>query len=441
MTQANELTASQARAAMDRGDLRAEDLVQACLERIAMRDADVKAWCHLAAKPSLAAAKVIDRALDQASEQPGAIDKGGPLAGLPIGVKDIIDTADMPTTYGSAVYPDHRPTMDAACVALVRAAGGIALGKTVSTEFAYFQPGKTTNPHNPGHTPGGSSSGSAAAVADFMVPFAFGTQTGGSVIRPAAFCGVVGYKASHGALPLYGVKALSHDLDTLGCFCREVADIHLMRAALVGAPAFVSDPDLKMNGVPKIGLCRTYEWDQADDDCQRAILAAAKNLEAAGAEVVDITLPPSFADLVDSQKRVMAQNAARDLAFEYYQHRDRMSSHIIALIEQGQGVDFATYQNDVAATVAGRAALQGIFAQVDVLLCPSAPGEAPKGLDNTGDPIFNRLWTLLGNPCVNLPGHTGSHGLPVGVQAVGAMGQDEALLAHCRWMERRVLGS
>ncbi|MBT3333470.1 MAG: amidase [Rhodospirillaceae bacterium] len=431
MVPANELTASQARKAMVRGDLTAETLLQSCLDRISARDDVVKAWCHLAAETTLVVAKELDRG--------GRIGEKGSLAGLPVGVKDIIDTVDMPTTYGSAVYPDHRPSMDAACVALVRAAGGIALGKTVSTEFAYFQPGYTTNPHNPGHTPGGSSSGSAAAVADFMVPFAFGTQTGGSVIRPAAFCGVVGYKASYGALPLYGVKALSHDLDTLGWFCREVADIHLMRAALVGAPSIVPDAELNSAQAPKIGLCRTYEWDQADEDCQAAVLAAAKNLEAAGAEVVDVTLPPSFADLVESQKRVMAQNAARDLAFEYHQHRDRMSRHIIALIEEGQSVDFAIYQQDVAATEAGRGALHAIFDQVDVLLCPSAPGEAPKGLDGTGDPIFNRLWTLLGNPCVNLPGHIGGNGLPVGVQAVGAMGQDEALLAHCRWMEQRII--
>jgi len=413
MTPANELTASQARAAMDMGDISAGDLLAACRARIAERDGEVKAWCHLSN-----------------DDTPTG---DGPLAGVPVGIKDIIDTADMPTTYGSEVYPDHQPAMDAACVALVRAAGGMVLGKTVSTEFAYFQPGKTANPYNLEHTPGGSSSGSAAAVADCMVPFAFGTQTGGSVIRPAAFCGVVGYKASYGAMPMHGVKALGHDLDSLGWFCRELADVHLMRAALVGAPTEVAAVK------PKIGLCRTHEWDQADRDSQAAVLAAAKSLEAAGAEVIDLDLPALFGTLVAHQKIVMAQNAARDLAFEYNRHRDTMSKHIIALIEQGRGVDFATYQAAITATVAGRRALDDIFADVDVLLCPSAMGEAPKGLEaGTGDPVFNRMWTLLGSPCVNLPGHTGANGLPVGVQAVGALGQDERLLAHCAWMEQRI---
>ena len=417
MTPANELSASQARGALDRGEISAADLWAACLARIAERDGVVGAWCHIA--------------IDQV--QSG--DLAGPLAGIPVGIKDIIDTADMPTTYGSEVYPEHQPAMDAACVALVRAAGGTVLGKTVSTEFAYFQPGGTANPHNPGHTPGGSSSGSAAAVADCMVPLAFGTQTGGSVIRPAAFCGVVGYKASYGAMPLFGVKALGHDLDSLGWFCRELADVHLMRAALVGgAPTSVAAAK------PKIGLCRTHEWDQADRDSQGAVLAAAKSLEAAGAEVVDIDLPSVFATLVAHQKIVMAQNAARDLAFEYNQHRERMSRHIIALIEQGQGVDFTVYQAALTAAGEGRRQLDTVFGQVDVLLCSSAPGEAPKGLDNgTGDPVFNRMWTLLGSPCVNLPGHSGANGLPVGVQAVGALGQDEKLLSHCAWMEGRIV--
>ena len=430
MTSANELTASQARDALDQGQISAEELLAACLARISERETIVGAWCHLADDPALALAKSQDGRGGR-DGPPSAL----PLAGLPVGVKDIIDTADMPTTYGSAAYTGHRPECDAACVALVRAAGGIVLGKTVSTEFAYFQPGKTANPHNPAHSPGGSSSGSAAAVADHMVPFAFGTQTGGSVIRPAAYCGVVGYKASYGALPLYGVKALSHDLDTLGFFCREVADIHLMRAALVGATRAAAAG----GRAPKIGLCRTHEWAQADRDSQTAVLAAAKSLEAAGAEVVEIDLAPPFADLVERQKLVMAQNAARDLAFEYNQRRDRLSSHIIGLIEQGREVDFTAYQDALTAAGEGRELLDGVFGEVDVLLCPSAPGEAPKGLTATGDPVFNRMWTLLGNPCVNLPGHKGGNGLPVGVQAVGALGQDEALLAHCRWMERRIV--
>ncbi len=418
MTDANELSATQARAALDQGKLSPMELYAACRARIEAREDTVKAWCHL-------------------PETGGDLDAPlpGPLSGLPVGVKDIIDTVDMPTTYGSAAYADYQPGMDAACVALTKAAGGIVMGKTVTTEFAYFQPGKTANPHNPGHTPGGSSSGSAAAVADCMVPFAFGTQTGGSVIRPAAYCGVVGYKATRGSLPLYGVKALSHDLDTLGWFCREVADIHLMRAALVGAPVDFDGAGLK----PKVGLCRTHEWDEADADGKNAVEAAAKCLAAAGAEVVEVELPAPFGELVEQQKLVMAQNAARDLAFEYQNHLERISPHIIGLIEQGQAVEYDSYLAALAAAEQGRRKLNGIFGSVDVLLCPSAPGEAPAGLDGTGDPVFNRMWTLLGNPCINLPGHTGARGLPVGVQAVGVLGGDEKLLAHCRWMEQRIV--
>ena len=412
---------------MGRGALTASDLLAACLDRIARREDAVRAWCHLDADGARAAARVLDGRGTQDA------DPGQPLFGLPVGVKDIIETHDLPTAYGSAAYLGHQSSVDAACVAGVRAAGGMVMGKTVTTEFAYFQPGKTTNPHNPDHTPGGSSSGSAAAVADFMVPLAFGTQTGGSVIRPAAFCGVVGYKATYGALPLFGVKALSHDLDTLGMFCREVADVHLMRAALVGAPTTGDDAR------PRVGLCKTYEWDQADGDSQAAVLAAAKNLEAAGAQLVDVDLPAPFAELVARQKEVMAQNAARDLAFEYHNHRDRLGRHIIALIEQGLDVSYPVYQAALSAAALARQSLTEIFSTVDALLCPSATGQAPKRGNGTGDPVFNRMWTLLGNPCVNLPGHRGATDLPVGVQAVGAMGRDEVLLSHCRWMERRIV--
>ena len=427
MTPANERSATQARVAMERGEFSACDLLAACLDRIDTRDGWVKAWRYLDDEGAVATAKDMDR---RSAE---SLVLNGPLYGLPLGIKDIIDTADMSTTYGSAAYPSNQTTHDAACVSLVRAAGGIPLGKTVTTEFAYFEPGNTTNPHNPDHTPGGSSSGSAAAVADFMVPLAFGTQTGGSVIRPASYCGVVGYKATYGALPMYGVKALAHDLDTLGWFCREVADIDLMRAALIGAPIGVEARQ------PRIGLCRTHEWEQADPDSQAAVLNAARSLETAGAKVCDVHLPTMFADLTSWQKIVMAQNAARDLSFEYNQLRDRLSSHVVDLIEQGLSVDFKNYQAALAAATNGRFALGEIFQGVDVLLCPSAPGEAPEGLESTGDPIHNRMWTLLGNPCINLPGHLGAHGLPVGVQAVGAMGSDENLIGFCKWMERKIV--
>ena len=367
----------------------------------------------------------------------------GPLSNLSFAAKDLFDIAGHATGAGSPDWlASHGPaTATASSVTGLLAAGAHMVAKAQTDEMAFSITGQNAHYGTPvnvnaqGRIPGGSSSGSAAAVADFMVPFAFGTQTGGSVIRPATYCGVVGYKASYGALPLYGVKALSHDLDTLGWFCREVADIHLMRAALVNAPLAPETADAK----PRVGLCRTHEWYQADQDSRAAVLGAAKCLEKAGAEVVDVDLPTPIDRLLEQQKIVMAQNAARDLAFEYNHHRDLLSSHIIALIEAGMAVDFATYQAALLDAAEGRHKLQSVFREVDVLLCPSAPGEAPEGLGGTGDPVFNRVWTLLGNPCVNLPGHLGGKGLPVGVQAVGALGQDEKLLAHCHWMERRIV--
>ncbi|HZD26640.1 MAG TPA: amidase [Alphaproteobacteria bacterium] len=424
MTLPNELDATAARQAIREGRLRAMDLTEACLERIAVREPVVGAWAWL--EP-----EALRR---QAAAADARADKAGPLLGLPVGVKDIIDTADMPTAYGSAAYAGHQPAADAACVALTRRAGGLIAGKTVSTELAYFSPGKTANPRNPAHTPGGSSSGSAAAVADCMVPLAFGTQTAGSVLRPASFCGVVGYKASHMGLPLAGVKALARSLDALGVFARSVADVALMRAALAGAP---ERPE-EIAAPPRIGLCRTYEWERADDCSRRAVEASAEALARHGATVSEVELPPVFAGLVEVQQVVLAFEAARDLAYEYEARRDRLQPAIIGLIERGFALPFADYAEALAQARRARRVLEELFGAVDVLLAPSAPGEAPAGLGSTGDALFNRMWTLLGGPCVSLPGHSGPNGLPVGVQVIGPHGGDDRLLAHAAWMATRL---
>ena len=301
MPAAHQMTVTQARAALDSGELSSEALVQACLDRIDEREDDVQAWVNIDREGALAQARGCDNA-------PGE----GVLHGIPVGFKDIVETAGLPTEYGSDIYPGHRPVSDAACVSLVRQAGGIALGKTVTTEFAFIYPNKTRNPHDLSHTPGGSSSGSAAGVADFMMPLAFGTQTGGSVIRPASFCGVVGYKPTIGRFSYAGVKLLSRSLDTLGCMVREVADLALVRNVLLGAPAEIEP----IATPPRIGLCRTPWWNQADAGGQQALEATAKALEGAGATVVDYELDSEFEAVGDANSVIMTYEGCRALAWE-----------------------------------------------------------------------------------------------------------------------------
>lgn len=416
-------SAQQRRRDIADGRLSAEAALTEWLETIEAREPEVQAWTCLDPQAALDQARSLDKGPNR-----------GPLHGLPFGVKDIIDTVDFPTEYGLSAYSGHRPDVDAPCVALLRLAGAIIPGKTVTTELAYFAPGKTRNPHNLEHTPGGSSSGSAAAVAAGMLPLAFGTQTGGSVIRPAAFCGVVGYKASRGALPCQGVKTFCHTLDSLGVFANEVADIQLARAALLGTPETLS----KVDRPPRIGLCRTHEWSHADTAMQRAVEDAATASNHAGASLVEIELPSPFDRLVEMQKVVMAFEGAQNYCFEYERHGTALHAHTRTLIEEGRAIPFSRYEEALAARERGREILAEVFENVDVLLCPSAPGEAPHGLDSTGDAVFNRVWTLLGVPCVNLPGHRGPNGLPLGVQVVGPVGSDEKLLRQCHWLAPRI---
>ena len=415
------LTARQAADRLERRELRAVDLMQACLERIAERESTVHAFIHLAPEAALAQARALD-----------AGPRRGPLHGLPLGVKDLIDTADAPTAYGSTVYAGHQPAADAAVVTLCRAAGAVMAGKTVSTEFAYFMPGATCNPHAAGHTPGGSSSGSAAAVADAMLPLALGTQTAGSIIRPAAYCGVVGYKPSHGRVPRGGVKGLSDTLDTIGGFGRCVDDAALLGAVLTGDPRLMQSHD---GSAPRIGLCRTPEWGQADADVQRAWARAASAFGEAAAEVA---WPTGLPDLVAVQKTVMAYEMGRQLGFERLHFRDRLSARLLALLDEGQAIDGIAHAAALATAEDARRRVDRLFETHDVLLAPSAMSEAPAGLDATGDPLFCRAWTLLGLPCLHLPVGTGVHGLPVGLQLVGRRGEDHRLMAAARWCEARL---
>ncbi|HSQ80475.1 MAG TPA: amidase [Casimicrobiaceae bacterium] len=424
----NELGLVEAAAAIRTGSLRSTDLVEACLERIDRRETVVGAWAHLDPDAARAAAHACDRMAPR-----------GPLHGIPLAVKDIIDTVGMPTELGSPIYRGRRPAWDAACVALVKRAGAIILGKTVTTEFAYFAPGKTANPRNLAHTPGGSSSGSAAAVADFMAPAGFATQTAASIIRPASFCGVVGYKPSFGTFSLAGIKPFAESLDTLGTITRSVADARLLWCALLGVD-YKSAP-VGDTLAPRVGLCRTPWWNDADADSQAAVEGAARRLADAGATVSDAVLPTGFAALVDVQRTIMAHEGARSYAYEYDAHRGELSPQLRELIAQGLAIERGRYLEARARAARAAREFGDWIRHWDIVLAPAARGEAPEGLASTGDPIFSRVWTLLGLPSITLPGFAGGHGLPIGVQLVAGVGDDERLLALAEWVEARIVAA
>jgi len=416
------LTASEAAARLSAGTLTAEALTRACLER-ARAGAGIKAWAYLNEEQAIAQAQAVDRA-----------GRTGLLAGVPVGIKDIIDTAGLPTEHGSPIYRGNRPFADAACVALIRAAGGVILGKTVTTEFANRHPGPTVHPHNAEHTPGGSSSGSAAAVADFQVPLALGTQTGGSTIRPAAFCGVIGYKPSFGEFSRVGVKMQCHNLDTLGIICRSLEDVALLRGVLLAQEPQRVD---RASASPRIGFCRTPAWERADSHTRALLERAASVLSGAGAKLCEITLTPT--NILDHHRRIFAFEAARNYAHEYDAHHDKVSAVLRdGLLAQGRSLPLAAYIEAIETAEAFRRYLDDVFGDVDVLLTPSAPGEAPKGLASTGEPNFNSIWTLAWTPCLTLPAGSGRSGLPLGIQLVGPRFRDEALLDAAAWVEARL---
>ena len=423
MSTPNTWTARQAAEAIAARRIKSIDLVAACLDRVKAREPEIGAWTFIDPERAMAEARTRD------AEAPR-----GPLHGVPIGIKDIIDTADMPTGYGSPIYPKHRPAVDAACVALIRRAGGIPLGKTVTTEFAYFAPGKTKNPRNPKHTPGGSSSGSAAAVAAEMVPVALGTQTAASIVRPATFCGIVGYKPTIGMYPLSGIKPFALSFDTLGTLTRSVEDAILMWRVLHAS----AEPIEPRTAAPKIGLCRTPQWDQAERASIEAFESAAERLRKGGAIVTDVELPARFTGLLDAHKRMMAFESARAYATEYAEHRDKLSPQLVELIETGLALPVGVYLGDRRAQESAKRELASIMQGHDALLAPAARGEAPEGLGATGDPVFSRVWTLLQGPAIALPVQRGPKGLPTGIQLIGAYAADPALLATARWAEERL---
>jgi amidase len=423
----NTLTAGEIVRAVASGEATCEAVVRACLARIAARENDIHAWASIDSELALAQARELDRGPPR-----------GALHGVPIGVKDIIDTADLPTEMGSPLYRGHRPTTDAACVALARAAGAVILGKTVTCEFAGMTPGATTNPHDIARTPGGSSSGSGAAVADFMVPAAFGTQTGGSVIRPAAYCGVFGFKPTFGAFNRRGVYPAAESLDTLGLIARSLDDIELLSAVLeLRAPS----PAHSLTRPPRVGLCRTPLWATAQPETVAAIEDAAHRLDKAGAQVRDVVLPEEFSGLRNAARETINNyERAAAMAPEWQRDRAAISERLRKRIEIGRTMPRAEY---VAALQLGedcRARLPAVFERADVLLAPCTTGEAPRGLADTGDPGFQAIWTILHTPALTLPTHRGPNGLPVGIQLVAERHADRKLLACARWIWQR-LGS
>jgi Asp-tRNA(Asn)/Glu-tRNA(Gln) amidotransferase A subunit family amidase len=416
VTPLHDLTASEAARRLALGEIGVEELARALLGRIATEEPRVEAWAFLDPEAVLAEARRIDRL----SPRP-------PLYGLPVGVKDIFDTADMPTECGTPVYRGRRPGADAACVAALRRAGGLVLGKTVTTELAFFLPGKTRNPHDPAHTPGGSSSGSAAAVAARMVPAAIGSQTAGSVIRPASFCGVVGMKPTHGLVSTEGMSPFSPSLDTAGVFARDPADLALLLPPL-GVPLGPA-PALP----PHLGLCHSPQWPLAGAPMRDLVERTAARLAAAGAAVTEIQLPRECDGLFEAQKTVMAFEAARSLRELRARHEALLSPVLLDELRTGEAIPASGHAAALALTGRCREALAAIFQRVDVLVTPAAVGEAPSGLESTGDPALNRIWTLLHLPCLTLPAGRGPAGLPLGVQMVGPLRGDGVVVAAARW--------
>jgi Asp-tRNA(Asn)/Glu-tRNA(Gln) amidotransferase A subunit family amidase len=406
---------------IEAGELTPRALVDMCAEAIAARDKEIGAFVVL----DLVAAR-------QAAENPKLA--ATPLCGLPVGFKDIFDTADFPTQYGSPIYAGFQPRADAAAVALTLRAGGIVIGKTATTEFATMVPAVTRNPHNLAHTPGGSSSGSCAAVAAGMLPIAFGTQTAGSVIRPAAFCGVTGFKPSYRLIPTAGIKDVAWHLDTAGVFGSSVADVAFVTAAVTGRDLRV---DRSTPAPPRIALVRTHLWPQASAAMQRAVESAARSAAAAGAKVVDLTLPPILEDAYAAQFVIQDYETFRSRAFEYDRHRDQLGKELREALDAAAAITADTYDTARRTSSRARQVFADTLADHDVILTPSAPGAAPHGLGSTGNPMFNRLWTLMGTPCVNVPGLSEGE-LPLGIQIVGRFGRDRAALEAALFVERAI---
>jgi len=418
------------------GETTSEELVTACLERIDELEDSIQAWAYINPEYALEQARKADSELKTGQ----AI---GPLHGIPVGVKDIFDTGDMPTEDGTVLHAGRTPAYDATAVSLLREAGAVIMGKTVTTELAVYAPGKTRNPHDHHRTPGGSSSGSAAAVATGMVPLAIGSQTNGSVIRPASFCGVYGYKPSHGLISRYRMLRQSRKLDQIGVFARSTEDVALIAETLMAfddrdpdtrpraRPSLVETASKEPPLPPRFALVRSPVWDSADTDVQEGFSELAEHL---GDQVRPVELPDIFQNAVEWHRTIMESDIALSYEREYRAGGDRLSSALREMIERGRGHAAVDYNHAVAQIPLLRGMLEEICAEYDAIITPATTGEAPMGLESTGDPIFCTLWTLCGCPAITLPVLQGSSGMPIGVQLVSCKGDDARLLRNARWL-------
>ena len=408
----NFLTAS----AAIRAGLTSEELVADCLQRIAARDGDIRAWAHVDPEHALAQARALDR-----------MPRKGPLHGIPIGIKDVLDTADLPTGHGSTIYKGEISGRDANCVATLRRAGAVILGKTATTELASPIPIGVRNPLDFTRTPGVSSSGSAAAVADFMVPLALGTQTGGSVIRPATYCGIYGYKASLNGMDRGGIRHMRPSLDTLGVMARSLEDIALLR----GSALFQDRP-------PRLGLCRTFEWPLAKPETHEALLSAAEKLRTAGAQVTEVVLPELFASALETFKVIVLRESALAYEREFRDHLHTMNDWLKDVAAKAVSVTNESYEKALVHAAECRAHLSQVFRNIDALITPATAGEASQKLTGLEDQTFCPLWTMMHGPCVTLPAFRGPNEMPMGLQVVGPVGGDDRLLAVAAWIEAAI---
>lgn len=430
---------AEAAAEIREGRVTAVELATACLDRVAEVDGQIQAWAFIDRDHVLRQAAAADEHRRHGRET-------GPLHGVPVAVKDVFDTRDYGTEFGSPFWAGRTPRQDAVAVASLRAAGAVIMGKTVTAEYAYYHPGKTRNPHDPERTPGGSSSGSAAAVAASMVPGAIGTQTNGSTIRPAAFCGVVGFKPSHGLIPRTGALSLSRALDHVGVFARSVEDAALLAETLVGFDA--EDPDTRPTArppfraialsdpplPPRFAFVKSVAWEQAEPVTREAF---AELGDALGEAVVEIDLGEGFGRAIDMHRMVMEVDMAHSLHRDYEQGRAQMSQQLRECIERGRTHAAVDYTRALGGAALLNAALNEVFDEYDAILTPAAPGEAPRGMP-TGSPVFCSTWTYLGTPAITLPLLRSEAGLPLGVQLVGRRGNDSRLLRTAHWLAKNV---
>ena len=435
-----ELSATEAISKIRNGEITSEELVHACLNRIEEVDNDIHAWTHL--NP--------DYALEQARELDVRRQGGGPLGplhGIPIGIKDICDTSTLPTENGTVLDSGRQPNEDCRVVSLLREAGAVVMGKTVTTELAAYGPGKTRNPHNPEHTPGGSSSGSAAAVAAQMVPLAIGTQTNGSVIRPASYCGVVGFKPTHGLIPRTGVLVQSAPLDTVGTFARSIEDIALLTEILVSydpgdrhtrpraQPPLIETASQEPPLTPVLAFCRTAFWDQAENEMQEAF---AELVEILGDDCHEVPLNEPLDHTIEMHGNIMCADLAKNLAGYYERGKDKMTDTLCKMIEFGKNVSAVDYNKAVEGRDFLNSSLNSVFDHYDVIITPAATGEAPFGIDSTGNPVFNTLATYCGTPSITLPLMEGPKGLPLGIQVIAPRYDDARLLRTANWLTLRL---